>query len=91
MKQPCYINLDQAREVLAEMGIEIKKALCGMINPIKTPDGPILTRSLMLAELPPEHSVKLQQEGLGTHRHLGCGLFLAHKGIAAVGESTDDE
>ena len=23
MKQPCYINLDQARQVLAEMGVEL--------------------------------------------------------------------
>lgn len=76
---------------LSEIGIEIKKALCGKINPIETPDGPLLTRSLMLAEVPSEHSLKLQQEGLGPHRDMGCGIFLPHKGIAAVGESTDDE
>lgn len=76
---------------LSEMGIDIKKALCGKISTIETPEGPILTRSLMLAELPPEHSVKLQQEGIGAHQHLGCGIFIPHKGITAVGESTDDE
>ena len=76
---------------LSEMGIDIKKALCGKINPIKTPDGPIFTRSLMLAELKPEDAVKLQQLGVGIHQDLGCGLFLPHKGIDAVGESTDDE
>jgi CRISPR-associated protein Cas6 len=76
---------------LSEMGIDIKKALCGKINPIKTPDGPIFTRSLMLAELKPEDAVKLQQQGVGTYQDLGCGLFLPHKGIDAVGESTDDE
>lgn len=26
MKRPCYINLEQARQVLAEMGIELDKA-----------------------------------------------------------------
>jgi CRISPR-associated protein Cas6 len=76
---------------LSEMGIDIKKALCGKITPIKTPDGPIFTRSLMLAELKPEDAVKLQQQGVGTYQDLGCGLFLPHKGIDAVGESTDDE
>ena len=76
---------------LSEMGIDIKKALCGKISTINTPDGPILTRSLMLADLPPEHSIKLQQEGIGCHQHLGCGIFIPHKGIAPVGESTDDE
>ena len=45
----------------------------------------------MLAELKPEDAVKLQQLGVGIHQDLGCGLFLPHKGIDAVGESTDDE
>lgn len=83
--------LKRMQLTLSEMGIEIKKALCGKINPIKTPTGPIQTRSLMLADLSPEQSVKLQQQGIGDHRHLGCGIFIPHKGIAAVGESTDDE
>lgn len=83
--------LKRMQLTLSEMGIEIKKALCGKINPIKTPEGPIQTRSLMLAELTQEQSVKLQQEGIGEHLHLGCGIFIPHKGISAVGESTDDE
>lgn len=76
---------------LTELGIDIKKALCGKINPVKTPDGTIYTRSLMLAELKPEDALKIQQRGLGEHQDIGCGLFLPHKGIDAVGESTDDK
>ena len=76
---------------LTELGIDIKKALCGKINPVKTPDGTIYTRSLMLAELKPEDALKIQQRGLGDHQDIGCGLFLPHKGIDAVGESTDDK
>jgi CRISPR-associated protein Cas6 len=76
---------------LAGMGIVIKKALCGKTSQFKTPEGPVLTRSLMLADLSPENSVKLQQSGIGPMRDMGCGLFIPHKGIAAVGESTDDE
>ncbi len=43
------------------------------------------TFSLMLHELPPEQSLRLQQRGLGPHRLLGCGIFVPHKSAAAVG------
>lgn len=41
--------------------------------------------SLMLHGLPPDDSLRAQQQGLGRHRLLGCGVFLPHKSIAAVG------
>jgi CRISPR-associated protein Cas6 len=75
---------------LKSRGIRVKKALCGITQQIETPDGPLLTRSVMLADLPPEQSVQLQQEGLGSHRHLGCGIFLPHKGIDAVKKQEDE-
>ena len=83
--------LKRMQQELALMGIPIKKALCGKTSQFKTPNGPVLTRSLMLADMKPEDSVKLQQTGIGPHRDMGCGIFLPHKGIDAVGESTDDE
>ncbi|MBT8438628.1 MAG: type I-MYXAN CRISPR-associated protein Cas6/Cmx6 [Gammaproteobacteria bacterium] len=83
--------LNRMQQELALMGIIIKKALCGKTSQFKTPDGPVLTRSLMLADMSPEDSVKLQQTGIGPLRDMGCGIFLPHKGIEAVGESTDDE
>lgn len=66
---------------LRAMGITPKKMLCGIEHRIRTPDGPLRTRSLMLAELSPDESRRLQEQGLGTFRYLGCGLFLPHKGI----------
>jgi hypothetical protein len=51
------------------------------------PDGEIFTRSLMVADLEPEQSVRLQQIGLGAGRTFGCGLFIPHKGIKAVKEN----
>ncbi len=75
---------------LKSRGIRVKKALCGITQQIDTPDGPLLTRSIMLADLSPEESVQLQQEGLGSHRHLGCGIFLPHKGIDAVKKQEDE-
>lgn len=74
-----------ARELEARE-IRIKKALCGRTTGITTPDGPLYTRSLMLADLTPGQSLRLQEEGLGEHRHLGCGLFLPMKGIQSQEE-----
>lgn len=71
-------------------GIRVKKALCGTTQEIETPEGPIKTRSIMMADLTPEESVQLQQSGLGSHRHLGCGIFIPHKGIDAVKKQEDD-
>ena len=77
--------LEWAASELQSMGIRIKKALCGKSLFLATADGPLHTRSLMLADLTREDSIKLQQRGLGPHRRLGCGLFIPHKGINAVG------
>jgi CRISPR-associated protein Cas6 len=80
--------LDRSAEALSDRGIRIRKALCGKTTPLSTPSGTLLTRSLMLADLSPEESVLLQQQGLGPHRKMGCGIFIPHKGIAAVGKTT---
>ncbi len=73
-----------AVDALGELDIRVRKALCGKTTPLATPDGPIETRSLMLADLSQEDSLRLQQQGLGPHRAMGCGLFIPHKGIEAV-------
>jgi CRISPR-associated protein Cas6 len=41
--------------------------------------------SLMLHGLSVADSLKAQAHGLGQHRKLGCGLFVPHKSVAAVG------
>ena len=64
--------------------------LPGKITVIDTPDGPLATRSLMLADLSAEESLRLQQRGLGHGRYFGCGLFIPYKGIKAVKRQTDD-
>ncbi len=76
---------------LAERGIRVRKALSGKTTEIDGPEGPLLTRSLMIADLSVDESVKLQQEGLGPMRHMGCGIFIPHKGIDAVKKAEDDE
>ncbi len=76
--------LDRAAENLEEMGVRPQKMLCGIENTINTPDRLLKTRSLMLADLRLEESAALQTQGMGGHRHLGCGLFIPHRGIAEI-------
>jgi CRISPR-associated protein Cas6 len=81
--------LAQAHSQLLAMGVRPKKMLCGIERVIGTPDGTIRTRSLMVADLTVEESVRLQQQGLGPERLLGCGLFVPHKGIKEVGQAQE--
>jgi len=67
-----------------DMGIAVRKLMCGRVHRLRTPRGEILTRSVMLADLDKEEAIRLQQRGVGPERKLGCGLFLPHKGIAPV-------
>ena len=75
------------RDVSAELeraGI-VCKIICGRIRRAQTQDAEIVGYSLMLHELSPEHSLRMQASGLGAGRKLGCGLFIPHKSAAAVG------
>ena len=74
---------------LAQRDIKLRKMLCGMSHAIHTPNKDIETRSLMMADLDKQVSIALQEQGIGAHRHLGCGIFMPHKGIKAVGETED--
>ncbi|NNG11758.1 MAG: type I-MYXAN CRISPR-associated protein Cas6/Cmx6 [Halobacteria archaeon] len=78
--------LQQAVRELEVLGIACRKMLCGITHTLNFPDGPVFTRSLMVADLEPEASVRLQQVGLGQGRKIGCGLFIPHKGIKPVKE-----
>ena len=42
----------------------------------------------MIADLKRDESLSIQQYGLGEGRKLGCGLFMLHRGIDAVYDST---
>ena len=76
-------------DLLAERDIEVRKMLCGMGHNIATDEGEVSTRSLMIADIDKPTSIQLQEQGVGPLRHLGCGIFLPHKGIRAVGEEED--
>ena len=75
-----------AANELNKLDIRMRKALCGKSTVLQTPNGDLHTRSLMVAELHPREAVRLQQVGLGPNRRMGCGIFIPHKGIEAVGK-----
>ena len=81
--------MHSVQQQLRGMGIRPKKMLCGLAHGIRTPEKIIRTRSLMLADMDVEDSVKLQQQGLGPWRQLGCGLFIPHQDINEVGQKQE--
>jgi len=73
-------------ELIAELrqaGLRFKKVLCGKENLFDTPDGPLITRSLLVADMTFDDAVRLQEIGVGDlqHKKLGCGLFIPHKPV----------
>ncbi len=76
--------MEHVYTLLTEKGIKPKKMMAGRKHVIQTANGPLPSRMLMLAELDLDASLKLQKEGLGPGRKLGCGIFIPHKGIEAV-------
>lgn len=79
--------LNQAAEMLRKEGIQVKKMMSGRTHVLRMPKKDLFTRSLMIDGLKLEESIYLQQHGLGEGRLVGCGLFIPHKGIEAVGEA----
>ena len=80
-----------AVEQIRNLDIKVRKLLCGLSHRIQHPQGDLHTRSVMLADLEVEEAVTLQQQGIGQHKMMGCGLFIPHKGIKAVHETTADK
>jgi len=76
--------LTEVAGLLKQIGIKVSKMICGRCGEIRAGNETIFTRALMVADLEPEESVTLQQQGLGGGRMLGCGLFVPHKGIDPV-------
>lgn len=75
--------LEAARAELEKMAVQ-----CGLIpgkkRKMHTPEGEVWGYSLMLHDVSPQHSLLVQEQGLGRHRAQGCGLFVPHKSIKEV-------
>ena len=96
----CEAEVDEGDEVgflrwlsdeLAGLGIEARKLMCGRSHTLRTPEGDLFVRSVMVADLDKDASVSLQRRGVGPRRHMGCGLFIPHKGIASLSAAADRE
>ena len=82
-----FLN-DMAQLLLAK-NIRARKMMSGRAATFRFPDKTYSVRSLMIDGLDISESVRLQQQGLGGGRKFGCGLFLPHKGIDAVGDAQE--
>jgi len=76
--------LSEVAVQLEGMDISVSKMICGQAGSIRTEAEDVFTRSLMIANLKPEESVRVQKQGIGESRNLGCGIFIPHRGIDAV-------
>lgn len=81
-------EIDFVQQVVAELkALQLRAPwVCGKRGSRQLPDRVLTTFSLMVHNLPPADSLRLQEQGLGAHRQLGCGIFVPHKTTAAVGE-----
>lgn len=82
--------LQSCLEQLHKLDINTRKMMCGRVHHFTTPEASVFARSLMLADLDIEQSVRLQEHGLGQHRAMGLGLFIPHRGIDAVYKKPED-
>ena len=82
--QPEPEFLAQVAVDLQRLDIKVTRMMCGRSGAIRRKGGSLFTRALLVADLKPEESVCLQQQGLGEARLLGCGLFVPHRGIDPV-------
>lgn len=73
----------QVMDELQAAGIACK-VVCGRARQAVTGRGEIRGFSLMLHDLPPEASLRIQESGIGRARQLGCGIFVPHRSAAAV-------
>ena len=70
--------------LLAERGLK-PQLITGKARELRARAGLVRGFSLMLHGLGAAESLALQEAGLGGHRALGCGIFIPHKSVAAVG------
>lgn len=77
--------LAACRAELAERRIG-GEPVTGRARRMNSGSGEVYGFALMLHGLKRAESVAIQESGLGRHHLLGCGLFVPHKSIAAVGE-----
>ena len=79
--------LQDVTRKLEELNVHCRKMICGKSHTLDLSGDKVQTRSLMLADLRVEDSIKMQEQGLGEGQKFGCGLFVHHKDIKKVEQS----
>ncbi len=76
--------LGQAAALLKAAGLP-DTMIAGKAHATSTPAGDVCGFSLLLHGLTPMQSMAVQEHGLGEGRKIGCGIFIPHKSVVAVG------
>ncbi|MDP2322748.1 MAG: type I-MYXAN CRISPR-associated protein Cas6/Cmx6 [Gammaproteobacteria bacterium] len=76
--------LGQAAALLKAAGLP-ESMIAGKAHATCTPEGDVCGFSLLLHGLTPAQSLAVQEHGLGEGRKIGCGIFIPHKSVVAVG------
>ncbi len=88
-----FVSMGTADEAQFQRGVDAElqnagiecKVVCGKGRRAQGEQSERHGFSLMLHGLSPEHSLRVQETGLGAGRKLGCGIFVPHRSAAAVG------
>lgn len=76
--------LEDVQRELDVLGVR-GRVVCGRRRVLRDDSGAErVGYSVMVTGLSVDDSLLVQQHGLGTHRHLGCGVFVPHRSAAAV-------
>lgn len=76
-------------EHLRAMDIRVGKIMSGQCTRTRIASQRVPVCGVMVAELSPTESLRLQTSGMGDRMTWGCGVFLPHKGIASVGSERE--
>ncbi|MBK6401819.1 MAG: type I-MYXAN CRISPR-associated protein Cas6/Cmx6 [Rhodocyclaceae bacterium] len=79
--------LERCQSDLAALGVGAAQLVCGKARRSVGREGEWRGFSLMIAGLDAPTSLRLQHRGIGGERGRGCGIFVPHKSVAAVGEA----
>lgn len=74
---------DDVTRRLAGMGVDCE-CISGRRRVLAAGEREVVAYSLALNRVRPDDSLRVQCEGIGNHRALGCGIFVPHKPMAAV-------
>jgi CRISPR-associated protein Cas6 len=73
----------EVESALAAMGVDAQ-LICGRRRTLADGDRAIRGYSLVLHDLKPEGSLRVQYAGLGKERRFGCGIFVPYKVISSL-------